>query len=83
MPKEPLPKPSQSRGRIEIGAYDKIKLTSTQKVIVGILLAIPYLTLVIAVFLIGLPILGSILIGIGVFSGLLVLFLRWLDKAQF
>ena len=83
MPKEPLPKPSKSRGRIEIGAYDKIKLTSTQKVIVGILLLLPYLAVVIIIFIIGLPVLGSILLGIGIFSGLLILFLRWLDKAQF
>ena len=82
--KSPLPKPSR-KGRInQENIYTKyIKWTPLKVIIFAICIGIPYLVAVIATVLAGMGVVAAILIGLAIFSGLIAVLVRWLEKADF
>ena len=82
--KNPLPKPS-GKGRINHeNIYTKyIKWTPLKVMIFAICIGIPYLVAVIATVLAGMKVVAAILIGLAIFSGLIAVLVRWLEKANF
>ena len=82
--KNPLPKPS-GKGRINHeNIYTKyIEWTPLKVIIFTICIGAPYLVAVIATVLAGMKVVAAILIGLAVFSGLIAVLVRWLEKASF
>ena len=82
--RDPLPKPSR-QGRINHeNIYTKyIEWTPLKVIVFAICIGIPYLVAVIATVLAGMGVVAAILIGLAVFSGLIAVLVRWLEKASF
>ena len=72
----------KSRGSIKIGAYGKIKWTPKKATIIGIILGVPYISLIIVLYLVGLQLLAIILTGITILCGILFLVMRWVENAE-
>ena len=82
--KNPLPKATR-QGRINHeNIYTKyIEWTPLKVIIFTICIGAPYLVAVIATVLAGMEVVAAILIGLAVFSGLIAVLVRWLEKASF
>ena len=85
MPNRDLfPEPSRG-GRISLDNDYKrdFKWTPSKGIFYAVCIGTPYLVAVIATVLAGMEVVAAILIGLAVFSGLIAVLLRWLEKASF
>jgi hypothetical protein len=73
-------KQSKGRGNIEIGRYKTDKWTIKTYVLVVLLLTIPFVGLLIALYTAGLKFLATILLGVAILCALLVSLAYWVDK---
>ena len=77
-----VPKSSKGRGSIQIGAYGDIQWTPKKAIIIGIILGVPYIGVIIFLYLLGLQFLAIILTGITILCGILFLVMRWVENAD-
>ena len=72
----------KNRGSIKIGAYGDIQWTPKKATMIGIILGVPYIGVIIFLYLLGLQFLAIILTGITILCGILFLVMRWVENAD-
>jgi hypothetical protein len=78
-----LPKiTTRRRGSIDPNAFSNVNLTGSKLFVVSLLLSLPYIGTIIALYLNGLTFVSVILIVMGIFVILGILLARWIERSN-